>query len=140
MNVILEKDGKTIEYKSGMAIYLCFNFLPIVGSFIALFLMIVRKQFKGVFLNQLIVAIILTSLFALSLLTGSSLIINVMYFITLGFSAFMTVMYILNANFYSIKQRLDDGYTVVNGNEITVQEAVTKAQAMKKPFWQLLKF
>lgn len=140
MNVILEKDGQTLEYKAGAALYLLLNFVPLVGFIITLVMMIMKKQFKGIFLNQLVVGLILTLLLFVSFFTGSDLLISIVYFIVLGFSAFMTVMYIINANYYSIKQRLEDGYTVTNENELEVQEAVTRAQSIKKPFWQLIKF
>ncbi len=140
MNVILEKDGTQIEYKAGPAIYLCFSFLPAIGGLIALALMIIRKQFRGVFVNQFIVVVALSLLFRIVILTGSGLLVTLAYIFALVLSIYITVMYVLNANYYSIKQRLDEGYTVVNGDEPVVAEAVSRAQNIKKQFWQITKF
>lgn len=140
MDIILEKDGKQFTYKTGSALYLLLAFIPIVGALIALILIIMRKQFRGITLNQLVIGLIFGAIsFGISL-TGSTFLVEVCYTLTLAFSIYMTVMYVLNANYYSIKQRLDEGYHVVNNGEFEVQAAVERAKTIKKPFWQITRF
>lgn len=146
MNIILDKDGQTIEYKTGSALYLLWNFIPL-GGIITLVLMITRKQFRGILLNEIVYSILFIlvymAMMLLTLTTNSSLIGLLMLVVMLGFAIigiFMYVFYVLNANYYSIKQRLVEGYTVQNMDIIEVQMAVQKAESLKKPFWQITKF
>ncbi len=147
MRVQLEKDGIEREYNIGSAYYLLLSFIPVIGWFITITLMIIRKQFKGIFLNQFVVAFIVSLIysiiFSMYTATGSTAIaaIYILFgFAAIVFSLVMYVMYVLKANLYSIKQLLEDGYTVTNGDDMNVAEFVEQAKATKKPFWQILKF
>ncbi len=147
MRVQLEKDGIEREYNIGSAYYLLLNFIPAIGWLITITLMIIRKQFKGIFLNQFVVALIGSLIYSVILsmysATGSTTIaaISMLFgFALMIISLVMYVMYILKANLYSVKQLLEDGYTVTNGDDMRVADFVEQAKATKKPFWQLLKF
>lgn len=145
MNIILEKDGERIEYGTDKALYLLLSFIPYAGSLVVLVMSIMRKQFRGYWLNSFIIGLIFMTSIIILLLLGlvadlfiALAIIDVIGFLI--FAIYMYVMYLLNANYYSIKQRLDEGYHVVNDGEAGVQAAIGKAQAIKKPFWQITKF
>lgn len=147
MRVQLEKDGIEREYNIGSAYYLLLNFIPAIGWLITITLMIIRKQFKGIFLNQFVFALIGSLIYSIILsmysATGSTTIaaISMLFgFALMIISLVMYVMYILKANLYSVKQLLEDGYTVTNGDDIRIAEFVEQAKATKKPFWQILKF
>ncbi len=147
MRVQLEKDGIEREYNIGSAYYLLLNFIPAIGWLITITLMIIRKQFKGIFLNQFVFALIGSLIYSIILsmyaATGSTTIaaISMLFgFALMIISLVMYVMYILKANLYSVKQLLEDGYTVTNGDDMRVADFVEQAKATKKPFWQLLKF
>lgn len=140
MNIILEKDGKTFEYKTGNALYLLFSFVPAIGNLIALCLMIIRKQFRGVYLNQLLLLVIYVVLARVTYALGITFLFQLINSLFVILFIYMTVMYILNANYYSIRQRLDEGYTVVNGDNPDVEIAVNRARNIRKPFWQITKF
>lgn len=148
MNVILEKDGQQIEYKSGAAIYLLLQYIPIVGNLIVLVMIILRKQFRGVWLNQLIFVLVSSAIYSI-IAVGSSdgnggILLSVMSIALMLLSFFliyMNIMYILNANYYSIRQRLEEGYTVQNMDDPQVALAVTRANSLKpKRIWQLTRF
>lgn len=146
MNVILEKNGEQIDYGNGAAIYLLLQFIPIVGGIISLIFMIMKKQFRGIWLNQFIWGLIATVLYII-MFTGAVMESNAIIIISfiailalLILFVVMYVMYVLNANYYSIKQRLAEGYVVLNGDDPMVALAVSKAEAIKKPFWQFTRF
>lgn len=152
MNIILEKNGQQIEYRAGNALYLLVAFIPYIGGLISLVLQFKNKHIKGIFLNQLIIAaaavvamivvLIISSTTGVDSALGQILaIILVMLMIAFAIlSIWMTVAYILNANYYAIKQRLAEGYSVVNEQDATVALAVQKAEQIKVPFWQITKF
>lgn len=148
MNVILEKDNHQVKYKSGAAIYLLLQYVPIIGNFAVLVMLILRKQFRGVWLNQLIYVIISSVIYS-TVVVGSSdgngsALLSVMSIVLMLLSFFLiyiNIMYILNANYYSIRQRLEEGYTVQNMEDPQVALAVTKANSLKpKRFWQFTRF
>lgn len=138
MNVVLEKDGVQRSYHAGNAMYLLFNFIPILGSLIAFILMISKKQFRGIFLNQFVLALIVSVVTSILTIVGVNS--KILMFISAILGLYVLIMYVLNANYYSIKQRLDEGFVVINANDPEVQMAVQKAESIKKPFWQLTKF
>lgn len=140
MNINLEKDGQTLSYKTGNAFYLLLSFIPVVGSIVVLVLTIMRKQFRGILLNQFIIGLISILVLFLSIFTGSEGIISFVYILLLVFMLVVYVNYVVNANYYSIKQRLEEGYTVVNADDAEVQAAIAKANNVKFPFWQITKF
>lgn len=138
MNVVLEKDGEQRSYHAGNAMYLLFNFIPILGSLIAFVLMISKKQFRGIFLNQFVLGLIISVV--TSIFTKVGVNSKILMFISAILGLYVLIMYVLNANYYSIKQRLDEGFVVINANVPEVQMAVQKAESIKKPFWQLTRF
>lgn len=147
MNVILEKDGQTIQYGTGSALYLLLNLIPFVGGIVTLVLIIIKKQFRGVSLNQIVLSLIFFVIyFVMAMIiaaTESAFLAILLLLFALGFGILgivMYVYYILNANYYSIKQRLEEGYTVVNGDDEAVKLAVQRAVNIKLPFWQILSF
>lgn len=146
MNVILEKNGQQIDYGNAAALYLLLQFIPFVGGIISLIFMIMKKQFRGIWLNQFIWGLIATGLYIFMIIGAameSSFIIAIAFIAILALLILfivMYVMYILNANYYSIKQRLAEGYVVLNGDDPMVALAVSKAEAINKPFWQFTKF
>lgn len=144
MNVILEKDGQQFEYKVGPALYLLFGFVPFIGQILVLVMEIMRKQFRGIFLNEFVVAVIITVLTIVTMLIsvalGSNLLISLLYFVLVAFSIYMYVIYVINANALSVRQRLEEGYKVVNMDNPDVAAFVQKAEATKVPFFQITKF
>lgn len=137
MKVILEKGGKEVSYKAGPALYLLSALIPLLGWILTL----VFKQFKGVSLNQYILYIIFSVIAKVALsIFGNGFIYGIIALVLSILSIVVLVVYILNANYYSIKARIDEGYTVTNMNEPAVQLAVSKAESINTPFWQILKF
>lgn len=141
MNVILEKDGEQRSYYAGNAMYLLLSFVPLIGTLITLILAISKKQFRGIFLNMFIYSIAFSIIvFAF---TAGGVIEQATPFIILLYLViyyYFFIMYVLNANYYSIRQRIIEGYVVVNGDDPQVKFAVEKAESTRKPFWQLTKF
>lgn len=141
MDIQLEKDGKQVSYKTGTALYILLTYIPLIGWFIMLFLTIVRKQFKGIILNQLLLSVIFSFVLSLvRLVFGAGAIFGIASSVLSIFVLIVFVIYVLNANYYSIKARLDEGYTVVNGDDEAVKLAVQRAVNIKLPFWQILSF
>ncbi len=147
MRVQLEKDGIEREYNIGSAYYLLLNFIPMIGWLITLTLMIIRKQFRGILLNEFVVAIvgsliysILLSMYAASGSTTLAFLSMLFAIALMIISLVMYVMYVFKANLYSVKQRLAEGYTVTNLDDMRVAEFVKQAEMTKKPFWQITKF
>ncbi len=143
MNVILEKDGQQFEYKVGPALYLLLGFIPF-GQIIVLIMEIMRKQFRGIVLNELIVGLIITVITIIGALISvaldSAVLITLIYFAIVAFSIYMFVIYVMNANALSVKQRLEEGFVVVNMDNPEVAAFVQKAEATKVPFFQITKF
>lgn len=139
MKVILEKDGQQVSYKAGSALYMLLSFIPF-GGIITLVLNIVYKQFRGIWLNQLIVTLITLVLVIVAAVIGSDALIVIAYILMLVSLIYLYVMYVFNANHYSVKQRLEEGYTVVNLDEAGISEFVEVAKAKKTPICQITKF
>lgn len=138
MNVILEKDGVQRSYKAGNAMYLLFNLVPIIGNLTVFILMIVKKQFRGIFLNKLIIGICISIVATICVLLNVNNTLLMVISSLIGIYVLYT--YVMNANYYSIKQRLAEGFVVVNDNDPEVKLAVEKANEVKTPFWQLTRF
>lgn len=138
MNVILEKDGVQRSYKAGNAMYLLFNLIPIIGNLTVFILMIVKKQFRGIFLNQLIIGLFISIVSTILILLNVNN--KILMVISSLIGLYILYTYIMNANYYSIKQRLAEGFVVVNDNDPEVKLAVEKANEVKTPFWQLTRF
>lgn len=147
MNIILDKDGEIIEYKTGHAYYLLLLFIPVVGLVLTAIMMMMRKQLRGVGLNYLIFCcgyLIIYTIFSVTLkLLGSSIVLNILALLLVVCSVlmfFIYINYVINANYYSLKARLAEGYSVVNSEEPEAILAVQKATICKLPFWQFTKF
>lgn len=139
MKITLEKNGEQITYNTGLALYLLLSFIPIVGSITFLVLSIIRKQFRGIVLNQLLITIIANVILSIVYISKIEFLLHIVAF---GVSIlFMVILafYVLNANTYSVKARLAEGYTVV-GDSQQHTEILTKAANIKMPFWQILRF
>ncbi len=124
-NILLTKDGELRTVKPGNAWYILLVFIPFVGSIIFLVLAIIRKQFKGIFLNEFLLGAILSlAFFFVSLLVGLiSLKLGavIMMILSIGVLIFGVVLYVdlvSNANKYSLSQYLADGYEITNENEL----------------------
>ncbi len=124
-NILLTKDGESRTVKPGNAWYILLVFIPFVGSIIFLVLSIIRKQFKGIFLNEFLLGAILSfAFFFVSLLVGLiSLKLGavIMMILSIGVLIFGVVLYVdlvSNANKYSLSQYLADGYEITNENEL----------------------
>ncbi len=124
-NILLTKDGESRTVKPGNAWYILLVFIPFVGSIIFLVLAIIRKQFKGIFLNEFLLGAILSlAFFFVSLLVGLiSLKLGavIMMILSIGVLIFGVVLYVdlvSNANKYSLSQYLADGYEITNENEL----------------------
>lgn len=146
MNVILEKDGEQLEYGNGAALYLLLQFIPMVGGIISLIFMIMKRQFRGIWLNQFIWGLIMCGVYIM-LIIGATMQSDILViFALIAILALlilfivMYIMYVLNANYYSIKQRLAEGYVVLNSDDPMVALAISKAEAANKPFWQFTRF
>lgn len=118
--------------------------IPFVGGLIILILSIQTKQFRGFWLNKFIIDIIITIflliLGSISIDTGNGTLYYVGVMIDVIISIGITWNYANNANYYSIKQRLSEGYIVMNSEESEVAQAVEKAEGIELPFWQMTKF
>lgn len=140
----LEKEQERVGYKIGAANYIWLGLIPFVGSLITLILSIQRKQFRGFWLNKfivdIIIAILLSILAAISIDTEN----ETLYFIGVMIDVIISIgilwNYASNANYYSIKQRLSEGYIVMNDDEPEIAQAVEKAERVELPFWQMTKF
>ncbi len=54
--------------------------------------------------------------------------------------AILILIYVKNANYYSVKARLDEGYMVVNLRDPYVNNFVSLAKGKKTPLLQFTKF
>ncbi len=151
MKIILEKGFETKEVKTGYSLYLLWGLMPWFGSIILLVLTILRKQFKGILLNQFVVylmilAIMIAGLVLFSLIgfePGDTILMASSIFF-LSLSVYFSVYYILNANCLSLKQYLENGYVVKDDqgdqDDQEIQKFVEQAKNKKKPWFQVLKF
>lgn len=137
MNVILDKDGVQRSYKTGNAMYLLFSLIPIL-NLVSFVLMIVKKQFRGIFLNQLVIGLFISIIATILFFVGVNTKVTMAISSIIGL--YITITYVFNANYYSIKQRLAEGFVVVNNTDPEVTMAVEKAKEIKMPFWQLTRF
>ncbi len=124
-NILLTKGGETRTVKAGNALYMLLGFIPVVGGIIFLVLSIIKKQFRGICLNELLWSLIIAIIAILLPLIGAT--------ISLGFAAFLSLIdilamfilaiyifvhLILNANKYSLAQYIKEGYEVSNMDQL----------------------
>ncbi len=161
MKITLEKGFEKKQLETGNAYYVLFALIPYVGIFITLILAIMRKQFKGAILNNILIAIgvllfdmlLILLLFGfISILLMASIQIEMVAFITLFsialsiFSFILIIIYFfvystLNLNYLSLKKYLEDGYVITSHNKDyrEVQLFVQRANEKKKPWFFILK-
>lgn len=144
--VKLRKGNEFVEYDTGNALYLLLYLIPGLSIF-GLCLAIIKRQFRGVSLNLMIIGLVylgcIVLLFGLRILTGFGIfrIIYAMLYLALAIIIIaIKIMYIVNANYYAIKARLNEGYVVTNIEYPEVQQACEKARGVTIPFWQITKF
>lgn len=144
MFIKLEKEGKVVEYKIGPAKYIILELIPIVGYLIVLVISIQVKQFRGYYLNKMLLGLVIGPLFIILMSAGFDTGNKILYLIGMMVEVIFTIAivwnYVHNANYYSIKQRLSEGYTVLNDDEEQVVKAVEKAKETKLHFWQITSF
>ncbi|MFV0287930.1 MAG: hypothetical protein ACK5HR_00565 [Mycoplasmatales bacterium] len=143
MEFYLTKNSQKRKVKAGSALYILFIFIPFIGIFIYLILSIKNKQFKGAWLNSLLISLIsliifmifyfisiLIMMILLALATIKSLIISISlipiliilnFLITFGLIIYVYINLIINANKYSLSQYLAEGYTIDNEKNLPVE-------------------
>lgn len=139
--VKLIKGGKYIEYKIGHANYIMLSLIPIVGTVAYFVISIQVKQFRGVWVNKILIDIVLI----LFTLTSRAIMIDTgnksewLICLAVIIVCYSVILhdYVVNANYYGIKQRLIEGYKVLNENEVAINHVINKASQIKEPFWQL---
>ncbi len=144
MDIILNKNGETRTVKAGNALYMLIGFIPLVGGIIFLVMTIIRKQFRGICLNELLWSLIIVLISILLPLIGGT--------ISLGFAAFLSLIAILaafilgiyifihlvlNANKYSLAQYIQEGYEIANMEQL---DEVTKSWIEENKEKQRAKF
>lgn len=139
--VKLIKGGKYIEYKIGPANYVILSLIPIVGT-VAYFVVAIQvKQFRGVWINKIIIDFMFIMFASISraimIDTGNRFQWTVYIMISIICYSLILYDYVINANYYSIKQRLLEGYKVLNEDEVAINHVIDKASRIKEPFWQL---
>ncbi len=124
-DILLTKDGEVRTVKPGNAWYVLLVLIPFVGSIIFLVLSIVRKQFRGIFLNGFLIGLIAGGVIMvlsivggiINIKLGESLMI-ISWLVYIAFAIYMYIHFVLNANKYSLSQYLADGYEITNENEL----------------------
>lgn len=136
MKVRLEKDGKVREYKAGVAMY---QIWTIIFPPVSLILSIVFKQFKGTYLNILIISFIVSMVATVIGQANASLyaLLGLVGYIAI---TYLAIMYTLNANKYSVRARMEEGYRVTNMDDPQVAAFVQSVGTARKPFLQILGF
>ncbi len=118
MDIQLIKGGNKRTVIAGPSLYLLLFFVPYIGNVALLILTIIKKEFKGVFLNKLILVIIETFLMIVmvlfSIALGSFLLMIISIVLCLLFNIYIDVVLIKNANKYFLAQYLYEGYEIEN--------------------------
>lgn len=139
MKINLKRNNEEITYNNSNALYILLGLIPFVGMFIVLVLAITRKQFRGFFLNWIILKII--SGFTLGFIftfTPTTYVFNIAAILVYLFLLYVLIDYVIYANLYSVKQRLAEGFYITNEEEnLAFIEEVNKK---KVPVWQITKF
>lgn len=140
MNIVLEKDGQSVSYKMGEAYYILFGIIPFIGSLILIFLTISRKQFKGVWLNSFLISLILGLFTTIAYASGSAAVSTIVSLVITVIYTIVYIIYIFNANTYSVKARLAEGYRVTSVIDNQTQVFLDKVERTKFPIYQIVKF
>ncbi len=149
MKIFLKKDMEQREVSAGNAWYVLTGFIPFIGGILLLVLLIVKKQFKGVFLNMLIISAIATTIYLFSsvIFFAISEFLGVL-FLLLGIVAFFAlaiylyVLFVRKANRYALAQYLEDGYEIINMDQLDEEAKVwvEESKDIKREKFLLLKF
>ncbi len=148
MDIKLTKESNQRVLKAGVAYYLLLMFIPFVGSIITLVLVILRKQFRGVIINQFLVSLIMFLLFILAGLIAiisakvSAILILIIFFFSMILEIFLYVHLILNSNKYSLAQYIKEGYEIENLDELDGKTKywIEENKDIKRPKFLLLDF
>lgn len=128
------------EYKNKPAFYMLWGLIPFVGWIIYLVIAIRRQQFRGIWLNNFFLGLIYSLVYSIINAMGygiiNYIIITILSLAWIVFGFVILIDYVKNANYYSIKQRLEEGYEVINLEDPKVQQAVEKSRSLKIRFWQ----
>lgn len=139
--VKLIKGGKYIEYKIGPANYVILSLIPIVGTVAYLVLAIQVKQFRGVWINRVIIdfVFIMFAIISRAIMVDTGNHSEWLVYLLVVAACYSVILhdYLLNANYYGIKQRLIEGYKVLNEDEVAINHVINRASQIKEPFWQL---
>ncbi len=148
-NILLTKDGESRTIKPGNAWYILLVFIPVVGSIIFLVLSIIKKQFRGIFLNEVLLGILLfLATMVLSIVGGiislklGALLMTLASLASMGFGIFLYVHLVINSNRYSLSQYLAEGYEVANEKELgaSTKMWLEENKDIKRAKFLLLKF
>ncbi len=160
-SINLELNGNIREVKTTPAIYLLCYFIPLVGWLITLIIMITRKQFKGIFLNNLIIGaigafIIYPSSFLIVTFTSINsagvllriitllaiILLSILILFIFGLIIYSYIYQVINANKLTLKSLLNQGYHIMNEHTLTPEqvEFVEKSKMIKRPWFLVLDF
>lgn len=139
MNINLKKNNEEFTYKNSNALYILLGLIPFVGMIIVLVLAISRKQFRGFFLNWIILKFISGFVLGfISAFTSAPYVFNIAAIIVYLFLLYVLIDYVLYANLYSVKQRLAEGFYITNEEENI--DFISEVNKKKVPVWQFTKF
>lgn len=118
--------------------------LTILELMILIFVFIkakINKQVKGIFFNLNIYFLVLAqSMFCLFLVPVWALLVYIIVYPLL--KIYIILDLVINANKYELKQRLDEGYEIINFNELNEKEKIfiNKSKNKKKSSYLVFKF
>ncbi len=148
-DIILTKDIETRTVKPGNAWYVLTGFIPFIGGILLLVLLIMRKQFRGIFLNILLISVIVGPLFLILFaimvaisepLGGLFLLMEIIGFFV--FKIYLYVLFVRKANRYSLAQYLEEGYEIINMDQLGEESKfwIEESKDIKRNKILLLKF
>ncbi len=148
-SILLTKDGESRTVKPGNAWYILLVFIPFVGTIIFLVLSIIRKQFRGIFLNEVVLGLLLFLVTMVVTMVGGiislklgALLMALASLGIMGFGIFLYIHLVINANKYSLAAYLAEGYEVANENELVASTKMwlEENKDAKRASFLLLKF
>ncbi len=148
MNIKLTKESNQRTLKAGVAYYLLLMFIPFIGSIITLVLIILKKQFRGIALNQFLVSLIMLALVSLASVLAiisaklSAALVLIITLFSMAFGIFLFIHLILNSNKYSLAQYIKEGYEIENFDELNQETKIwiEENKDIKRPKFLLLDF
>ncbi len=144
MFVKMKKGNHYVEYKDDLALYVLLCLIPYIGEIVFLIISIRREQFRGIWLNRLIISCIGLFILLLCIIfdytLGYLLLTLICIKILYVCKIIILIDYAINANYYSINKRINEGYEIINENEYDIKYAISKARNKKTKFWQFTPF